>query len=66
MTGFEFDGNMNNGGVDVKLGIYHVQGARIVKKNFRNFRRNGGGRIKYDGEIIRKKGNAYMVDCTVT
>ena len=35
LTGFAFDGNTENGGVDVKLGIYRVQGARIAKKTVR-------------------------------
>ena len=66
LTGFAFDGNMENGGVGVKVGIYRVQGARIAKKTVREIFRDGEGKIKYDGEIMRKKDNAYMVDCTVT
>ena len=66
MTGFVFDGNMENGVVGVKLGIYRVQGARIAKKTVKKIRRDGKGKIKYDGEIMHEKGDAYMVDCTVT
>ena len=50
----------------VNLGIYRVQGARISKKTVREIFCDGEGKIKYDGEIMRKKGNAYMVGCTVT
>ena len=66
LTIFSFDGNMDIGGVGVKVGIYRVQGARIMKKNVRKSRRDGEGKIKYDGEIMRKKSDRYMVDFTVT
>ena len=65
LTGFAFDGNMENGVVGVKLGIYRVQGAQLAKKTVRKIRRDGEGKIKYNGEIMRKKGDAYMVNCTV-
>ena len=35
LTGFAFDGNTENGGVGVKLGIYSVQGTQISKKTVR-------------------------------
>ena len=66
LTGFAFDGNTENEGVDVNLGIYHVQGARISKKTVRKFCRDGEEGIKYDGEIVCNKGDAYMVGFTVT
>ena len=37
LTGFLFDGNMDKGGVGVKLGIYCVQGAWVAKKTVRIF-----------------------------
>ena len=40
LIGCAFDGNMENGGVGVNLGIYHVQGAQIVKKNVRKSQRD--------------------------
>ena len=66
LTGFAFDGNTENGGVGVKLGIYRVQGAQLVKKTARKTRRDGEGKIKYNGEIMCDKVYSYMVDCTVT
>ena len=66
LSGFAFDGNMENGGVGVNLGIYPVQGEQIAKKTVRKSCRDGEGKIKYDGEIMREKDDAYMVDCTVT
>ena len=65
LTGFAFDGNTENGGVGVKAGIYRVQGSRIAKKTVREICRDGEGKIKYDGEIMREKDDAYLVDCTV-
>ena len=38
LTGFSFDGNTENGGVGVKLGVYRVQGAQLVKKTARKTR----------------------------
>ena len=66
LKNFSFDGNMDNVGVVVKLIIYRVQGAWIVKKTVRKSWRDREGHIKYNGEIMRKKVGAYMVDCTVT
>ena len=66
LTCFAFDGNMENGGVGVKLGIYRVKGERIVKKTVIKSCRDREDKIKYNGEIMRKKGDVYMVDCTMT
>ena len=66
LKGFAFDGNTDNIGVGVKLGIYRVQGAQIAKKTVRKSCRDGEGKIKYGGEIICDKYDTYMVDCTVT
>ena len=66
LSGFAFDGNMENGGVGVNLGIYRVQGARIVKKTVRKSCRDGEGKIKYNGEIVHEKDYTYMVYCTAT
>ena len=65
-TCFSFDGNMDNVGVVVKLGVYPVQEARIAKKTVRKIRRDGEVKIKYNGEIMCDKVYSYMVDCTVT
>ena len=53
LTGFVFDGNIENGGVGVKLGIYRVQGAQMKKKTVRKNWCDGVGHIKYNGEIMR-------------
>ena len=38
----------------------------MAKQTFRISRRDGEGHIKYDGGIMRRKGDAYMLGCTVT
>jgi hypothetical protein len=64
-TAFTFDQSAENGGEGVKLGFYRVQGARVAKKNVKKSRRDKNGNIKYDGEIVRQKGDAYLFDCNV-
>lgn len=65
-TAYAFKGNPENGGDGVKIGIFRVQGARIAKKDVRESRRDEDGKLKYDGKIVRMKGDAYLVDCNVT
>ena len=43
-----------------------MQGAQVANKTFRKSQRDGEGHIKCDGEIMHKKGDAYMVGCTET
>ena len=57
---------MENGGVVVKLGIYRVQGEQVAKNTVIKSWHDGEGGIKYDGEIMCDKFNAYIVGCTVT
>ena len=42
-----------------------MQGLQIAKKTLRESGCDGEVEIKYDGENMCEKGNAYMVDCTV-
>ncbi|KAG7356428.1 hypothetical protein IV203_001114 [Nitzschia inconspicua] len=65
-TGYAFEGNMENGGHGLKLGFYRCNAAKIAKKQVRQSRRDEHGNLRYDGEIKRKKGDCYMVDCVVT
>jgi len=48
-TAYAFDGNVENGGDGIKLGLYRVQAARIAKKTVRKGRRDENGRMRYDG-----------------
>jgi hypothetical protein len=66
MTGYAFDMNVENGGHGLKVGIWRVQGARVAKKQQRGSRKTDEGTIKYDGDIVRRKGDVYLVDTTVT
>ena len=65
-TGFAFDRNIENGGEGIMLGFYRVQGARVAKKRVRESSRDDEGNLHYDGPIRREKGDAYLIDCTVT
>jgi len=66
MTGYAFDTNVDNGGHGLKVGIWRVQGARIAKRQQRESRKTDEGKTKYDGDVIRRKGDVYLVDTTVT
>ena len=65
-TAYAFDGNPENGGDGIKIGLYRVQGARIAQRSVRESSRDEDGNLKYDGDIVRMKGDAYLVDCNVT
>ena len=65
-TAYAFDGNVENGGDGIKLGLYRVQAARIAKRDVRESRRDENDDIKFDGKIVRIKGQPYLVDCNVT
>ncbi len=66
ITGYAFDGSPANGGDGLKIGIYRVQAARIAKKEQRQSNRNAVGVLRYDGPILRQKGDCYFVDVNVT
>jgi hypothetical protein len=65
-TAYAFNQNVENGGDGIKLGLYHVQAARIAKKDQKTSHRDANGKLHYDGKVIRYKGEAYLVDCNVT
>ena len=66
VTGYAFDENIENGGHGLKIMMHRVQGARIAKKRVRAGRKTQDGQQVYDGDIVREKGDVYMVDCNVT
>ena len=57
VTGYAFDDNVNEGGDGIKIGFYRTQGARIAKRDVRESRRDEGGNLRYDGDVIRRKGD---------
>ena len=65
-TAFAFDSSVENGGHGVKIGLYRVQAARVAQRDVRESRIDENGSRRYDGSIVRIKGDAYLVDCNVT
>ena len=66
VTGYAFEENIKNGGHGIKIMMHQVQGACITKKQVKENWMMDAGQQKYDGTIICKKGDIYMVDCNVT
>jgi hypothetical protein len=50
----------------LKLGFFCVQLARVAAKRVRKSWRDEFGQLWYDGEVLREKGDIYLVDSTVT
>jgi hypothetical protein len=65
-TAYAFDSAVENGGHGVKIGLYHVQAARVTQRDVWESRLDENGHRRYDGDIIRMKGDAYLIDCNVT
>jgi hypothetical protein len=65
-TAYTVDDHVENGGDGLKLGFFRVQSARVAAKRVRKSRRDEFGRLRYDGEVLREKGDIYLVDSTVT
>jgi hypothetical protein len=65
-TAYAFDSTVENGGHGVKIGLYRVQAARVAQRDVRESRLDENGHRRYDGDIIRMKGDAYLIDCNVT
>jgi hypothetical protein len=66
ITGFAFEDKIENGGEAMKLGFHWAQSHKIADKEQRKGVRQPNGRMKFVGEILRRKGDAYLVDCCVT
>jgi hypothetical protein len=62
-TGCAFDGDYEEGGHGLELGLFRCSGARVAKKTVKESRRDDNNNLKYDGSIVREKGNVYFVDC---
>ena len=65
-TAYAFDSSIENGGHGVKIGLYRVQAARVAQRDVRESRLDENGNRRYDGDIIRMKGDAYLIDCNAT
>jgi hypothetical protein len=66
LVGYAYERDIENGGHGIKLGLYRSQKARTAARLQRASRKDENGKTVYDGEIIRRKGDAYLVDCNVT
>ena len=65
-SAFEFDSSVENNGHGVKIGLYRVQVARFAQRDVQERQLDENGSRQYDGDIIRIRGDAYLVDCNVT
>jgi hypothetical protein len=65
-TAFAFDSSFENGGHGVKIGLYRVQAARVAQRDVWESRLDKNGNCRYNGDIVRMKGDAYLIDCNVT
>ena len=65
-TAYAFDSTVENGGHGVKIGLYHVQAACAAQWDVQESRRDENGNLRYDGDIVRMKGDAYLIDCNDT
>jgi hypothetical protein len=61
-TAYTVDDHVENGGDGLKLGFFRFQSARVAAKRVRKSRRDEFGRLQYDGEVLREKGDIYLVD----
>jgi hypothetical protein len=67
VTGYAFDGAVENGGHGLKLGMWRVQAARVAKRRQREATREPDtGKLRYNGDVVREKGDCYLIDTTVT
>ena len=67
VVAFAFIDNIENGGDAIKLAFTRCQSHKVAKKTVRESRRDPNTqRLKYDGKILRTKGDLYKVDCCVT
>jgi hypothetical protein len=64
---FAFEDNFENGGEAMKLAFFRAQSNKVADREQRQATHHPPPiGIKYDGPVIRKKGDTYLVDCCVT
>ena len=66
VTAFASEDSIENGEDGLKIGFYRCQTNKVAKKQVKKATRGRDNRIRYDGEVIREKGDLYKVDCNVT
>jgi hypothetical protein len=66
VAGYVFDGAVENGGDGLKLGMWRVEAARVAKRRQREATREPDtGKPWYNGDVVREKGDCYLIDTTV-
>ena len=65
-TAFAFEDCIENGGNAKKLAFIRAQRKKVAAKMQKACVFQADGTRKYNGEVIRKKGDIYDVDCAVT
>jgi len=64
---FAFEGTPENGGTAIKLAFTRAQASKIAGRTQRAYSgETADGRRQFRGEVLRRKGEAYSVDTTVT
>ena len=63
---YAFNYNVENGSNRMKIGIFHIQGACIAKRDVRQSHKTNDSKTCYNGSIACNKGDAYLIDCNMT
>ena len=67
VVGFAFVDTPENGGTAVKIAFTRAQAAKIARKMQRDYSGiNSVGNPTYNGKVLRRKGDPYLVDTGVT
>ena len=66
IVGYAFQGCIENGGDGIKIGFFRSQAAKIAKKTTHASTRDADGKLRYNGPVVRRKGDCYLVDVPVT
>lgn len=67
VVAFAFNGTPDNGGTAIKLAFTRAQASKIANKLQRAYSgMTAGGQRQFQGPVVRRRGDAYSVDTTVT
>ena len=65
-TAYAFKDCTDNGGDGIKLGLFRAQSYKVAKRMVRQRVRQRSGSFRATGEIIRQKGDLFLVEYAVT
>ena len=57
---------VENGGVAVKIDFSRCQSHKVSGRMQKKARMTDDGKLVYDGEVLRRKEDLYLIDCNVT